>query len=135
MKPAKPKVFVNNGEVSTAVPLRVKGLPKVKEEPMEESPEIQEYENIGEDLSQEEKENIKGNPATSTIKQPYILLQISLRKQCRTCMDATAASDQVLHYLRLDSVVQLDTHLTDDQVAGLIHTRSGNILCWRLIMK
>ena len=62
VKPAKPKIFASNGEVLTAVPLRVKGLPKpkVKIEPMDESPDIQEYDSIGNDFSQDEKENIKG---------------------------------------------------------------------------
>ena len=65
VKPIKPKLSVYNGEVLTAVPLRVKGLPKpkVKEEPMEESPDIQEFDSHEDMGSLDEKENIevKGN--------------------------------------------------------------------------
>ena len=54
---------MNNGEVLTAVPLRVKGLPKplVKEEPMDESPDIQQFDSFEEQVLEDEKENIKGN--------------------------------------------------------------------------
>ena len=65
VKPVKPKLFVNNGEVLTAVPLRVKGLtkPQIKEEPMEESPDIQDFDSQEDMVSLDEKENIqiKGN--------------------------------------------------------------------------
>ena len=62
VKPIKPKIIMNNGEVLTAVPLRVKGLPKplVKEEPMDESPDIQQFDSFEGEVLEEEKENIKG---------------------------------------------------------------------------
>lgn len=62
VKPAKPKIFASNGEVLTAVPLRVKGLPKpeIKEEPMEEGVDIQGYESMEDMGSQDENQNIKG---------------------------------------------------------------------------
>ena len=61
VKPIKPKLSINNGEVLTAVPLRVQGLakPQIKEEPMEGSPEIEGFDSQDDMGSLDEKENIQ----------------------------------------------------------------------------